>query len=54
MPQHLGVADDLRCAAMEIQEDYPHLTRQEFLDAAVAEGYARATASRCWSYVKGK
>lgn len=49
LSQGFGVADDLRCAAMEFQEE--GRTRKSFLACASARGYNTDTASRCWSYV---
>lgn len=45
-----GIADDLRCAAVEAQEyDY---TRAAYIAEAVRRGYNEATAARCWAFVK--
>ena len=47
-----GVADMLRSAAMECQDDHPEITAGEFAKAAEEAGFAKATAARCWSFVK--
>lgn len=51
-PNSIGVADDLRCAAMECQEDYPEITVGEFAAAAEEFGYKASTARVCWYHVK--
>lgn len=53
-PNGFGIADDLRCAAMEVQEDFPEITRNDFVTAAEICGYNRSTAARCWSYVSNQ
>lgn len=47
-PNGFGLADDLRGAAMECQEE--GIARKEYLEATVALGYNQSTASRCWSF----
>lgn len=49
-----GVADQLRCAAMELQDDHPTVTVAEFMAAAANLGFNRGTASRCWTFVKAQ
>ena len=46
-----GVADQLRSAAMEIQEDHPEIDRAAFIAGAQAAGFNPSTAARCWAYV---
>lgn len=49
-----GVADQLRCAAMECQEDHAAATCGQFADAAETCGFNRKTAQRCWAFVKAQ
>jgi hypothetical protein len=49
-----GIADRLRCAAMQLQQDHPEISVEEFSTAAVALGYNPATARRCWAYVRAQ
>lgn len=52
MPEtSLGLAEDLRSAAMEAQEDYQGVTSKAFQLAAAELGFNAKTASRCWSFV---
>jgi hypothetical protein len=53
-PADYGAADQLRCAAMELQDDHPTVTAAEFAAAAESIGFNRNTASRCWSFVKAQ
>ncbi len=46
-----GVADKLRSAAMQIQEDHPEIDRATFIAGAQAAGFNPSTAARCWAYV---
>lgn len=46
-----GVADQLRCAAMQCQEDHPEITAAVFAAAAATLGFNASTARRCWAYV---
>lgn len=46
----LGIADDLRCMAMECQEE--GISRDEYVAAAVEAGYKGSTAGVCWAYVR--
>lgn len=50
LSQGFGVADDLRCCAQAAQDE--GIERAAYLAEAVARGYSRSTASRCWSFVK--
>lgn len=54
LPGHISLADDLRCAAMEVQEDFPETRAKEFVAAAAECGYNPSTAARCWSFVKAQ
>lgn len=53
-----GIADVLRCAASEIQDDHDktfgEITPAQFAEGAIACGYNAATARRCWAYVKAQ
>jgi hypothetical protein len=49
-----GIADKLRCSAMQIQQELPSVTSGEFAKAAEACGYNGGTARRCWAYVKAQ
>ena len=51
-PNGFGVADDLRCAAMEAQEE--GIARKDYLEAAVAFGYNKGSAANCWAFVARK
>lgn len=53
-PAKTSYSDDLRCAAWEIQEEYPLVTSKDFSEAAALFGVNPATARRCWSYVKSQ
>lgn len=45
-----GIADYLRCCAMEAQEE--GLSRHEYLEEAEKRGYNKSTAATCWSCVR--
>jgi hypothetical protein len=47
-----GVADQLRCAAMEIQDDHPDVDVKHFVEAAAGLGFNPNTVRCCWNYVK--
>lgn len=49
-----GIADKLRCAAMQIQDERPEVSSGEFAKAAEACGFNAGTARRCWAYVKNQ
>jgi hypothetical protein len=49
-----GIADQLRCAAMSIQEASPAVTVREFSTAAEVAGFNPKTAARCWAFVKSQ
>ena len=46
-----GVADVLRSAAMQVQDDCPQIGRNDFVEAAGVLGYNVKTAARCWAFV---
>jgi hypothetical protein len=50
--QGFGVADELRCCAVVVQEDLPSITRAEFTAFAEQRGYNKSTAGRCWAFVR--
>lgn len=47
-----GVAETLRGAAMEEQEENGFARRDEFIAAAEQLGFNGKTAAVCWAYVK--
>jgi hypothetical protein len=53
-PNKIGLADDIRCAAMQVQDEYPEARAKDFVIAAEIVEVNGKTASRCWSYVKAQ